>query len=446
MIPSASGNARWKIPDIKGMLSNELEKKHSIPFIALTETWLKSYISDAQLYIPGYEVSRCDRDKRLGGGVLLYSHQALAISEKESFDDGTCQVLLCKFDSIKLCLATVYRPPNSPSTNFSSVIKFLHHQFSLVNDDSYEICISGDFNFPDIDWKNNTVLSGGTLEDQASANLLLSFMSDQLLSQFIHVPTRKNNILDLFMTSNDRLVTNVTSTSTDLSDHNLVDVMLSFNPLSPGQHRLHSLDFEPNSFQSLDFHKADFDKMRLKLSQVDWQNLRSLCTFEEFPILFTQTLLQICLICTPAKKIKSGKPKALNSLRRKKSRLQARLNALESSGSCPPEHIKSVYSKLALVCYDMKEAINQDLDRKESLALLRIKENPKYFYSYAKSKSQVRQNISMLFDNNNEIVTDKKFMADILQNQFISVFIDPKNPESKSPNFENLKIQRAFEQ
>ena len=102
--------------------------------------------------------------------------------------------------------------------------------------------------------------------------------------------------------------------------------------------------------------------------------------------------------------IKSGKPKALNSLRRKKSRLQARLNALESSGSCPPEHIKSVHSKLALVCYDMKEAINRDFDRKESLALLRIKENPKYFYSYAKSKSQVRQNISMLFDNNNEIV------------------------------------------
>ena len=45
-----------------------------------------------------------------------------------------------------------------------------------------------------------------------------------------------------------------------------------------------------------------------------------------------------------------------------------------------------------------------------------------------------------------KIVTYKKFMAEILQDQFISVFSDPENPESKLPNFENPKIQRASEQ
>ena len=122
MIPSASGNARWKVPHIKEIVATEHEKMHSIPFIVLTETWLKSYISDAQLHIPGYEVSRSDRDKRIGGGVLLYSNESLPLSHKETFDDGTCQALVCRFDSIKACLAIVYRPPESSSASFSSVM------------------------------------------------------------------------------------------------------------------------------------------------------------------------------------------------------------------------------------------------------------------------------------------------------------------------------------
>ena len=445
MIPSATGNARWKVPSIKQLVSTELHKMHSIPFVVLTETWLKSYISDAQLHIPGYEVSLCDRDKRIGGGVLLYSHQGLPLSQKETFDDGTCQVLLCRFDSIKVCLAIVYRPPESTSSSFSSVIQFLNHQFSMINDESYEICLAGDFNFPDIDWRSNTVLPGGTLDDQASANMLLKLMSDQLFNQYVLVPTRKNNILDLFLTSNDRLVTSVSSTPTDLSDHNLIDIMLSFNPLSIEQHKMQTLEFEPNSFYSLDFDRADFEQIKNKLSEVNWQQLREISTFEEFPVLFTLTLLQICQIFTPTKKAKSGKPKALNALRRKKSRLQARLNALEKSKTCPPEHRKSVNNKLALVCYDMKEAIMQSADRKESLAVQRIKDNPKYFYSFAKSKSQTRQNISMLFNANNDVVTDKKGMADILQDQFISVFSDPNNPNATLPSFTQPDIQTPFE-
>ena len=34
---------------------------------------LKSYNLDAQIHIPGYDIRRSNRSKRLGGGVLLYS-------------------------------------------------------------------------------------------------------------------------------------------------------------------------------------------------------------------------------------------------------------------------------------------------------------------------------------------------------------------------------------
>ena len=73
------------MPEISAYIQEEKRKNHSLPFIALTETWLKSYMSDAQLHIPGYTVSRSDRGSRVGGGVLLYSHVNIPVSEYDLF-------------------------------------------------------------------------------------------------------------------------------------------------------------------------------------------------------------------------------------------------------------------------------------------------------------------------------------------------------------------------
>ena len=74
------------------LIDIERTKKYELkPFIAATETRLKSYIADAQLQIPGYTLSRCDRDKRVGGGVLFYSHQDIPVTSCKTYDDGTCE-------------------------------------------------------------------------------------------------------------------------------------------------------------------------------------------------------------------------------------------------------------------------------------------------------------------------------------------------------------------
>ena len=174
---------------------------------------------------------------------------------------------------------------------------------------------------------------------------------------------------------------------------------------------------------------------------VDWKTLRSHCSFEEFPIVFTDTLLQICLICCPRKKISNGRPKALNALRRKKKRVLARYNALLSKSHSNPEHVAALQSKLALICYEIKDEINKSLDRKEALALSRIKANPKYFFSYAKSLSKVKSSIIMLVTSDDSITNNPSKMADILQNQFTSVFSDPNAPNVKAPDFDVPSIK-----
>jgi hypothetical protein len=64
----------------------------------------------------------------------------------------------------------------------------------------------------------------------------------------------------------------------------------------------------------------------------------------------------------------------------------------------------------------------------------KIKENPKYFYSYAKSLSKVKNSITALL-NVEKKVTDNEDVADILQTQFCAVFSDPNCPDTFMPEF-----------
>ena len=102
MIPSAHSASRFKLTEfIEEHIQNLDRPKEDIPFIVLTETWLKSYITDAQIAIPDYEVVRQDRMKRLRGGVLLYVHKSLPISDIVKFDDDTCEGIICSIKTIQ---------------------------------------------------------------------------------------------------------------------------------------------------------------------------------------------------------------------------------------------------------------------------------------------------------------------------------------------------------
>ena len=56
-------------------------------------------------------------------------------------------------------------------------------------------------NFPIIDFQMETA-DGGKHENQVQANAFLQFAHEQCLQQYIEEPTRKNNILDVFLTNN----------------------------------------------------------------------------------------------------------------------------------------------------------------------------------------------------------------------------------------------------
>ena len=94
MNPSASSTSTHKMQELKALIK-EKNKELFVPFFAITETWLRPHISDAQVHISGYDLVRSDRRKRKGGGVLLYVSNHFPISDFDVYDDGTCQALSC---------------------------------------------------------------------------------------------------------------------------------------------------------------------------------------------------------------------------------------------------------------------------------------------------------------------------------------------------------------
>ena len=363
---------------------------------------------------------------------MLYSLTSMPVSVSDTFDDSFCQGVVNVYPSAKLCVAVAYRPPDASAASFSRLLNSFTRVIEKSVPSGFDIFISGDFNLPQIDWETHHIRSGGTTDSNLCALHLLRFMAVHLLSQMVTVPTRGNNTLDLIMCNNDRLISDVSCEATYMSDHSMVNALLSFNPGSLEKAQA-SYNGEMN-FRALDFNRADFETLDNLINAVNWEELRNQTTFEDFPKEFTRTVQDICLRNIPRKQPPSGKPKVYNSLRRKKSRLNNRLRAAKCANDI--ERVKKLEDEIGLVSYEIKEAIIHHLDYGEKKAVGKIKANPKYFYSYAKSFSKVKQTITTLLDGQNNLVTERKNLANILQTQFCSVFSDPNYPDKSMPEFD----------
>ena len=122
MIPDAGRNTQWKLPYLKNIISTS---PNYLPYICITESWLKRHHTDAQINIPEYNLFRADRIDRSHGGVITYIHQNLSVSRSESFCNKYCEVVSVAVESEKTLLVNVYRPPNTPLSKFAEAISFM---------------------------------------------------------------------------------------------------------------------------------------------------------------------------------------------------------------------------------------------------------------------------------------------------------------------------------
>lgn len=428
MNPGNRSKSNWKFDYLQSILNDNFTPS----VIALTETHLKSYVENAQITIPNYNLLRSDRKLRVGGGVLLYTHNDLPFTHSKVFDNGTCEAVMCASETLKSICICAYRPPNSSHRDFEEMMLFIE-SFTQDRPD-FEINLLGDFNFPGISWPESKLSNPNPPDNSVSANLLKSFMGRFFLSQYINIPTRQKNILDLFLTNSPHIVQHISSKPTKLSDHNLVEIPITLNSTLSFTPVLNTPK-PPVGFRALNLHKAKYEKINEDLANVNWDNLRTSCTPEEYPEILNQTVLDICKKHSPEKlenpskasKAKSTKGKNLHSLNRKKRKRKARLSALINLNPSSPS-IPKLKREIGNICLAIKDTVKQLKIEEELNLVSKIKSNPKAFYSYTKRNSKTKSSINHLIDKSGKVVTDHQGIANLFQDYFKSVFSDPDSP------------------
>ena len=123
--------------------------------------------------------------------------------------------------------------------------------------------LTGDLNFPTIDWQMETS-DDGTHENHVQTNAFLQFAQEQCLQQYKVEPTRKNNILDVFLTNNDQLTRQIIITETSMSDHNIIQIETNIKIVKEKQN--HKIKKNNMSYRDMNFFNEDISWAILMLT------------------------------------------------------------------------------------------------------------------------------------------------------------------------------------
>ena len=405
--------------------------KNAIPFFALTETHLKSHHYDAEVMVDGYKIVRADRSLRRQGGSAIYIHQDLTITDTVSHSNSFCETAAAFIQEMNLVVVAIYRPPGAPQKLFEESLSVIEKFISPLN--SPEVLILGDFNFPFIKWDPinvNPEKKGITTSDRNSAYSFLEFLEDHYLQQFVMENTRKDkSILDLVISNNHQSILSIDIEKTVMSDHDIVHCGLNYkNPLLKCSPRTPS---ELHKFDTLNFNKADWPPIDDKLSLVDWQDKFSTASVEESQKIFEDTVFDICAAHTPVKGPKSSedrKPyvtKHRRILIRRKKKLSAKINCFKEKG-CKQVLIDQLYKKKFDLELQIRDQIQAERNQLELEAILKIRENPKAFFTYAKKFQKTKEGIGPLRDGDGDLQSDPKIISELLKTQYSKAFSSPK--------------------
>lgn len=170
--------------------------------ICLTETWLSAKIDSCELFDckKHFNIYRCDRGARCGGGVLIaVSDTVLSfpIHITNALELVLVEIQTC---SKKLILGVCYRPP-SCSPTFADDLHDVIHMITLRYPNS-PFLLLGDFNFPNMVWSNvRSYCHSFSSEGDRFLNLCNDFNLSQLVMQATRITSTTSNILDLVLTT-----------------------------------------------------------------------------------------------------------------------------------------------------------------------------------------------------------------------------------------------------
>ncbi|CAM4513742.1 unnamed protein product [Caretta caretta] len=372
--------------------------------IGITETWWNSS-HDWATGIEGYVLFRKDRNKGKGGGVALYINDEIECKEIRSDEMDMTESVWATIKLGKktiraspgIVLGVCYRPPGSNL----DMDRALFNVFNKVNTNG-NCVIMGDFNFPDIDWRTSA-------SNNNRAQIFLDAIADGFLQQVVAEPTRGDAILDLVLVSNEDLIEEmVVGDNLGSSDHELIQFKLNGR-----------INKNKSATRVFDFKRADFQKLRKLVREVDWTEEFMGLKVEEAWDYFKLKLQKLSEACIPRKGKKfigrSCRPSWMSKhLREVIKKKQKAYREWKKGGISKESYLIEVR-----ICRDkVRQAKSQvELDLAKG-----IKTNSKRFYSHINRKKTKKEEVGPLKTEDGVEVKDNLGMAQYLNKYFASVF------------------------
>ena len=294
---------------------------HQIDILAVTETFLDSSISDAEICPRNYVVFCSDRSRH-GGGVLIFVRddlKCLLRHDLNSFCDELLWVELSTFSG-PLLFGVFYRPPSQGVTDLLALNN------CLLSVTHYSVIMCGDFNVPNINWS----VTFPTVSSPV-ANALCDLVRDDFLHQLVLNPTRESSLLDLVLTNQPDLILDVTvidNLPLSLTDHDAVKFSLcAVDALqTPCKRSLYN------------YKKADLSLLVDTLSSIPWTVIESACDIEDSWQQFKDLFLTAVEVTVPHVRWRCRKLKhwfSYNTIHQIRKKRQLYLHLKSSSSPSP---------------------------------------------------------------------------------------------------------------
>ena len=274
----------------------------------------------------------------------------------------------------------------------------------------------GDFNFKEINWKDQCTSVGAT----HIASKFLEVVRDSYLYQHVKQPTRYRSdntpsVLDLIFTNEEGMVETVDHCPPlGNSDHEILDFKF-----------VHATVAKTYREEKMRYFKGDYASVNRILINVDWDTLLRTGSIDNVWDRFVDKLLSACKDNIPVYKSKQKhydtpwmNKEALAAVRNKRKMWKKYIY-------CKRPYNKEMYEKAKV---DASRKVKQAQMQYERDICEKSKDDPKIFWRFVQSKTKIKENIQCLIDDNGDVHTDNECKAELLNKFFQSVFtIEPEN-------------------
>ena len=402
--------------------------------VLIAETWFGSQSAPG---IQGYSLYRKDRPTR-GGGVAIYVRSELVVVEV--VDDALCsdgvEQVWCgvSVGKDRILVGCIYRPPGSNANCEKALLDSLQSAKKFVDSKIYDsVLIAGDFNLPDIFWSPEGF--GSASNSESFESRFLTTLDDCFMSQCISEPTFHRGTNGSYGSVLDLIITDAEDRIRD------IEILPPLGCIQSA-HSVLKWSFAVGQSGSEEYcvkrrwRKGRYDAMREELDQTNWDSTFSSLDLDCCYDFLAQKFHSQCEKHVPKMKVsaRNSPPWMTQELKhsiKEKHKFWYKMKSSNSSES--KERYRHISAKVKM---DIKSAV----ETYEHNLATKSKSNPKLIYSYTRSKQNIKDHIRAVHDSAGQLVTEREIIANVLNEQFKSVFvIEPECEESELPFFESRK-------